>query len=71
MTLESGKVRTDGRVKLTRLRPSVLKSLDREVFFPVFITSSRYLELGNDGFPVRVRRPNRLSTGLWKTNTLD
>jgi len=71
MTLESGKVRTDGRVKLTRLRPSVLKCVDREVVFPSVFTSPRHLAVGDDSFPVRVRRPNRLSTGLWKTNTLD
>lgn len=71
MTLDSWKVRTDGRFKLTRLRPSVLKQVDREVVFPPVVTSSRYLALRDDGFPVRVCRPNRLSTGLWKTNKLD
>jgi hypothetical protein len=71
MTLKSGTVRTDGRVKLTRLRPSVLKCMDREDVFPSVVTRSRHLALGDDGFPVRVRRPNRRSTGLWKTTTLD
>jgi hypothetical protein len=71
MTLESGRRRTVGRFKLTRLRPPVLNQVDREGVFPYVVTVPRYLVLGNDGFPVRVRRPNRHSTGLWKTNTLD